>query len=275
MSIVFTTRLTEADWDDTLRGWRCPPLGVPGAVVEALYVDGDRVDSVKYEVLTQNTLIRWTQPVQPQRATASVKLTEELTLGAETDRWKKLAIVFPVIGVLGGALITGTFNYFSRPDDHSKTIAAGQLESPHVTTSTSPATPSPNSTAANISAAAIPPAPTTINDSVTRAKQLSLGQTEECRALPDFRWYKFRPDQPSVSVHILIRNVNVKDFITARVLDADERMIKQYHTSFGENIVIELGQAKADWYYLGLNNNGNQSFVACQIVFTERPSNTD
>ncbi len=44
-NIVFTTRLTEADWDDTLRGWRCPPLAVPGAVVEALYVEGNRIDA--------------------------------------------------------------------------------------------------------------------------------------------------------------------------------------------------------------------------------------
>jgi tetratricopeptide (TPR) repeat protein len=52
--IVFTTRLTEADWDDALRGWRCPPLAVPGAIVEALFIDGNRIDAAKYEVLLQH-----------------------------------------------------------------------------------------------------------------------------------------------------------------------------------------------------------------------------
>ena len=59
-NIVFTTRLTEADWDDTLRGWRCPPLAVPGAIVEALYVEGNRTNSARYEVLQEQSLIRWT-----------------------------------------------------------------------------------------------------------------------------------------------------------------------------------------------------------------------
>jgi hypothetical protein len=35
-NIVFTTRFTEADWDDTLRGWRCSALVVPGAIIKAL-----------------------------------------------------------------------------------------------------------------------------------------------------------------------------------------------------------------------------------------------
>lgn len=56
--IVFTTRLTEADWDDTLRGWRCPPMAVPGAVVDAVYIDGSRTDSGRYEVLKEQAVIR-------------------------------------------------------------------------------------------------------------------------------------------------------------------------------------------------------------------------
>src|SRR5689334_15285377 len=59
-NIVFMARLMEADWDDTLRAWRCPPLAIPGAIVEALYVEGSRIDSARYEVLKEQALIRWT-----------------------------------------------------------------------------------------------------------------------------------------------------------------------------------------------------------------------
>jgi hypothetical protein len=48
--IVFTARLTEDDWDEAMRGWRCQVLLVPGAIVEAIYVEGDRIDSARYEV---------------------------------------------------------------------------------------------------------------------------------------------------------------------------------------------------------------------------------
>lgn len=40
--IVFTARLTEDDWDEAMRGWRCQVLLVPGAIVEAIYVEGDK-----------------------------------------------------------------------------------------------------------------------------------------------------------------------------------------------------------------------------------------
>jgi hypothetical protein len=103
--IAFANRLTEADWDETLRGWRCPALAVPGAVVDALYVDGNRTDSAKYEVLPEHSIIRWTPTDQPQRVTASIRLTKELTLGSETDRWKKLAIILPVAATILSACI--------------------------------------------------------------------------------------------------------------------------------------------------------------------------
>jgi hypothetical protein len=112
--IVFTTRLTEADWDDTIRGWRCPVLGVPGAVVDALYLEGGRVDPARYEVLAGQAFIRWILADRPERAAVVIKLTQELTLGTETDRWKRLAIVLPVVATIVAAAISGAATYFSR-----------------------------------------------------------------------------------------------------------------------------------------------------------------
>lgn len=57
--VVFAIRLTNEDWDEVMRGWRCPVLSVPGAIVEAVYVEGNRIDSARYEVLQQNTFLRW------------------------------------------------------------------------------------------------------------------------------------------------------------------------------------------------------------------------
>jgi hypothetical protein len=128
--IVFTIRLTEADWDDALRGWRCSPLAVPGAVVEELFIDGNRIDAAKYEVLPQHAIVRWTPSDHPSRAVASIKLTEKLTLGAETDRWKKLAIILPVLATILSAGITGAVTLMAKsgdkptpvPDPHPKAM---------------------------------------------------------------------------------------------------------------------------------------------------------
>ena len=115
--IVFTTRLTVEDWDEAMHGWRCQVLNVPGAIVEAVYVEGSRVDSARYEVLTQHTFIRWIASDQPQRVAASIKLTETLSLGKETERWKRLAIILPVVATIVAAAISGAATYFSRSSD--------------------------------------------------------------------------------------------------------------------------------------------------------------
>jgi hypothetical protein len=111
--IAFNVRLAEADWDDTMSGWRCPALNVPGAKVEDIYVEGTRVDSAKYEVLQNYTIIRWAASDRPSRATASIILTRALSLGTETDHWRRLAIVLPVIATIIAALISGSATYLA------------------------------------------------------------------------------------------------------------------------------------------------------------------
>ena len=126
--IVFTVRLTADDWDDAMHGWRCHVLNVPGAVVDAVYVEGSRIDTARYEVLTQNTFIRWMAPDQPQRAAASIKLTEALSLGKDTERWKRLAIILPVVATIAAAAISGAATYLSRKPDFSRVLNAPSRE---------------------------------------------------------------------------------------------------------------------------------------------------
>jgi hypothetical protein len=115
--VVFAIRLTNEDWDEVMRGWRCPVLSVPGAIVEAVYVEGSRIDSARYEVLPQNTFVRWIAADHPQRVAVSIKLTEALSLGSETERWKRLAIVLPVAATIMAAVISGSATYLSRSSE--------------------------------------------------------------------------------------------------------------------------------------------------------------
>jgi hypothetical protein len=182
--IVFTTRLTEADWDDVLRGWRCPPLAVPGAVIETLYVDGNRIDTKQYEVLSQHSLIRWILPNKPERAVASVKLTEELTLGRDTDRWRKLAIILPVVATIVSAAITATAAYFSK-------------ERPGGTASLTQGPPPSEPLKL----------PNLDNTTVKNATSITPGQTASgVTALGQMRWFKFSvPAQGPTSIGVLLK----------------------------------------------------------------------
>jgi hypothetical protein len=139
--IIFTTRLTDADWDDTLRGWRCSPLAVPGAAVDELFIDGNRIDAAKYEVLPQYGVVRWTPPDHPSRAVASIKLTEKLTLSAETDRWKKLAIILPVLATILSAGITGAVTLMTKSDSKPTPLPASRSEAIVKQSQTTPVSP--------------------------------------------------------------------------------------------------------------------------------------
>ena len=77
----------EADWDKYRAGLALPlALAVPGAIVEALYVEGNRIDYARYEVLQEQIPVRW-MPADQQPATGVprlIRLTEILTFSTET-----------------------------------------------------------------------------------------------------------------------------------------------------------------------------------------------
>lgn len=106
MSIAFTTTVMEKDWDSELSGWRCPALRIPGASVNAVFVAGSRVDTAWYEVLTDHALIRWVRQDHPDHAVLSIKLTQELSTQELTLRWKKVAVILPIVSALIAALVT-------------------------------------------------------------------------------------------------------------------------------------------------------------------------
>jgi hypothetical protein len=161
--IAFTTRLTKEDWDEAMRGWRCQVLKVPGAIVEAIYVDGSRTDSALYEVLPQHAFIRWIVPNKPERVTASIKLTETLSLDRETERWRRLAIVLPVAATIVAASISALATYYSRAaDTHQSHVAS-------TTAAASPAFPPPPVRSLN---GARDPLPPPVNPTTAKAASM-------------------------------------------------------------------------------------------------------
>lgn len=99
---TYTARLTQADYEESVGGWRCPVLMLPGVKVRALYVNSRQVDESSYAIKAGH--IRYSGD-RPAEATALIELGGAL---AESQRWKLLAIVLPVVGSIAAALIAAT-----------------------------------------------------------------------------------------------------------------------------------------------------------------------
>jgi hypothetical protein len=110
----FTITLSNDDWDHLKGGWRCPALQIPGIQVENVYVDGTAVDEKLFDVNVALLLIRWSQPTHPRQAAIHLQVDKALSTEELTSRWKKLAIVLPVVGSLAAALITAVFKDTSK-----------------------------------------------------------------------------------------------------------------------------------------------------------------
>jgi hypothetical protein len=106
-AIAFPVTVAKEDLDEGLGGWRCPLLKIPGAIVEDVLVMGKSINNSCYAVNHELGIVRWVTPDPPERATIIIKLTEELSTKELTLRWKKLAIIIPIITVV----LAGVFSY--------------------------------------------------------------------------------------------------------------------------------------------------------------------
>jgi hypothetical protein len=105
MAIAFTVTVGLPEWDETLAGWRCSALGIPGAAIDALYAEGQRIDRDWYKAEGVGH-VRWIHgSPHPTAATIAIKLTKELSTKELTAFWQKAAIVLPVIATIVVALI--------------------------------------------------------------------------------------------------------------------------------------------------------------------------
>nr|VFJ93193.1 MAG: hypothetical protein BECKLFY1418B_GA0070995_104229 [Candidatus Kentron sp. LFY] len=100
MTISFTVTANENDWDNALGGWRCPAIVIPSAALEAVFVDGEKKDIGGFDVLSEHRVIRWIGDNRPETVTFSIVITKDLTTEELTIKWKKLAIVLPLLASL-------------------------------------------------------------------------------------------------------------------------------------------------------------------------------
>ncbi|MGY4433976.1 hypothetical protein ACVWWO_006453 [Bradyrhizobium sp. F1.13.1] len=99
--IVFTVRLSKADWAPDIRAWRCPALGIPKSKVSALYDGGKRVDEDNYEADEKMRVVRWRTDNPPSIVTAQIQIGGQLY----TSGWRTLQGVLAIISTLSAILI--------------------------------------------------------------------------------------------------------------------------------------------------------------------------
>ena len=119
MSLSFMTVLAPRDWIEDVGGWRCEPLKIPGARVDALYAHNERLDPACYHVDPEEGVIRWARDsAHPRQTTASLVLDKPLVVQDVGVGWKRLQIVIPVVVALTTAvasLVTHTLEQRETP----------------------------------------------------------------------------------------------------------------------------------------------------------------
>lgn len=116
------------DWDGVKGGWRCPALEIPGVEVRGMYVEGRVVDPASYSVLRELHIVRWSLGNPPRLAALHLEAAKPLSTQELTSRWKKLAIVLPVVGSLTSVILTAAWKtYFDAPVPASERSNDGGL----------------------------------------------------------------------------------------------------------------------------------------------------
>lgn len=116
----FTITLSNDDWDPLKGGWRCPALQIPGTRVKTVYVGGTAADPKLYEVNYLLCLIRWGQAAHPKQASVHIEAEKALSTKELTLKWRKLAIVLPVVGSLATAAVAALLGNLHKTSDPSR-----------------------------------------------------------------------------------------------------------------------------------------------------------
>src|SRR5205823_3823190 len=73
-----------------------------------------RADKTHYEILPEQLMLRWVLTEKPESIVIFIELTQNLSLSSETDKWKRLSIILPVVATIIAATITGAATVFSK-----------------------------------------------------------------------------------------------------------------------------------------------------------------
>lgn len=96
-SVVFTVALADRDWEQSMSGWRCAALGIPGATIDALYIKGLQADTGKYKADAELRIVRWVTDPKPDEAMLAIRLTKSLEFTEVGKRWKIFALFVPIL----------------------------------------------------------------------------------------------------------------------------------------------------------------------------------
>lgn len=100
MPLTQRLNLTREDWDATIGGWELQLLRIPGCVVDAVYLSGNRVDPKLYSLDLSLGYIRWGESEIPRSIAIAVQLPADLATKSQVDWWKGLAVILPFIASL-------------------------------------------------------------------------------------------------------------------------------------------------------------------------------
>ncbi|MBY5539315.1 hypothetical protein HFO60_04520 [Rhizobium leguminosarum] len=113
-TIGFAVRLTQDDLDPVTRAWRFPALQLPGASLQEVYADGERIDPEKYRIV--GSQLRWVPSDKlPEKLTALVSVDSESRdeifqsrdeAKKNEDWWKKFATIVPIITAFIAAAVS-------------------------------------------------------------------------------------------------------------------------------------------------------------------------
>jgi hypothetical protein len=96
----------------------------PEPAVKNIYVSGTTIDTKLYDVNQALCLIRWGQETHPKQASVHIQVEKALSTQELTLKWRKLAIVLPVVGSLATALLVE----FIRSQQKTATAAEPKLK---------------------------------------------------------------------------------------------------------------------------------------------------
>ncbi len=138
-TIQFNSHLKDEDWTQTLGGWRCDALRIPGAKFEALYHDGKRADTNSFTI--ENYTIRWSGSPKPKELSVLISLIPQdldklekqkiqleqnkFNLEQEKASTEKKWKVLTAVGAICSGLITFSTTYFLKQPN-----SVASIESP-------------------------------------------------------------------------------------------------------------------------------------------------
>ncbi|MGU3539681.1 hypothetical protein [Methylobacterium sp. A54F] len=125
--VSFFVKLTDNEFDSTIRSWRCPALDLPGSIVQDVYSRGSRIDKEKYRVIENQSYIRWVADGEPPEHIAAqvvvnagklTKLEDDKEKAKESETWwKNFAVIVPIITALIAAMASWLVANHSTPID--------------------------------------------------------------------------------------------------------------------------------------------------------------